>query len=99
NGDATLLARTLYRSGDSWAGTLIEQFATSDGQRQESVGDDGVLSADLRMAAGVTVWTADLTVVWVGTPTPAVALHTPTSSLPPPFGSAGRGNLVALTNQ
>jgi WD40 repeat protein len=104
-GDAALLARTMYHSGDSWVGTLIQRFDAVTGAIQTSVGDEVALSGDLSQAIGVVDhWSSQYTVYGIGLPTPVMELSLPLSMIPgidwartAPAALDNRGDLLALS--
>jgi WD40 repeat protein len=82
-GDAGLLARTMYHSGDSWVGVPIQRFDTVTGAFQTSIGDSVALSGDLTQAVGVTdQWSTVYEVTGIGLPTPVGELSLPLSMIP-----------------
>jgi WD40 repeat protein len=105
-GDAGLLARTLYHSGDSWVGTLIQRFDAATGTLQAGVGDSVVLSGDLTQAVGVIdQWSTIYSVVGIGLPTPVTELSLQLSMIPSvdwrnsyPAALDHRGDLLALSD-
>jgi WD40 repeat protein len=82
-GNDGLVARTMYHSGDSWVGTLIERFDAATGMNLTSVGDSVALSGDHTLGVGVVDhWSMNYTVVGIGLPTPITEVSLPLSMIP-----------------
>jgi hypothetical protein len=51
-GDGAVAARTMYHSGDSWVGVVLETFDARTGAQISGIGDQAALAADRRTMAG-----------------------------------------------
>jgi hypothetical protein len=105
--DTGLLARTMYHSGDSWVGVLIERFDTVTGDLLIGVGDRVALSGDLAQAVGVVdrYGTSNYLVYGIGLPTPIMEQGLPFSLIPgvdwertAPAALDNHGELLALAD-
>jgi WD40 repeat protein len=106
-GDTGLLARTMYHSGDSWSGVLIERFDAVTGVFQTGIGDIAALCGDLSQAVGVIdrYGTSNYSVSGIGLPTPTVELVLPLSMIPgvdwryaAPVALSNHGDVLALSD-
>ena len=102
--DSGLLARTMYHTGDSWVGTVIQRFDSATGALQGEAGD--LLSGDLTQSVGFgDQWNPRYFVVDVSLPTPVTELSLPLSMIPSvdwkhtyAVALDDRGDLLALSN-
>jgi len=104
-GDVGVLARTMYHSGDSWVGVLIQRFDAVTGASQAGIGDEVALSGDLTQAVGVVDQYEQIySVAGIGLTTPVTELSGPLPMIPGldweralPAALDNHGDLVALS--